>query len=148
MNFHYLFSTVNDVGHILAVLRKVGFTSAAWWELGIELKLGLDTHAMETDHKTSYRCMLETVEIWLRNGDDPSWEALVDAVSQCGRGGKNIAAAIQREIGRGEFKLLQKLNNNDPFESNNPFECNNPFESNKVTPHLKVETYDRHSTLT
>ena len=113
MNFHHLFSTVNDVGHILAVLRKVGFTSAAWWELGIELELGLDRHAMETDHKTSYRCMLETIEIWLRNGDDPSWEALADAVSQCGRGGKNIAAAIQLEIGRGEFKLLQKLNNNN-----------------------------------
>ena len=92
------------VSRILKVLRKVEFTSAAWWELGLELKLGLDRHAMEEDHKTSNKRLRETIETWLRKGDDPSWEALADAVSECSLGGKNVAADIRREIGLGELK--------------------------------------------
>ena len=94
------------VPRILKVLKKAGFTSAAWWELGLELKLGLDKRAIEKDNNSAYECLLETIEIWLRNGEDPSWEALADAVCECEHGGKNVAASIRCEIGLGELKEL------------------------------------------
>ena len=94
------------VKRILKVLKKAGFTYAAWWELGLQLKLGLDKHAIEKDNSTAYECLLETIELWLRNGEDPSWEALADAVCECEHGGINVAARIRREIGLGELKKL------------------------------------------
>ena len=97
----FCFPTVSDVTHILEVLKKVGFTSAAWWELGLEVMPHFDRHAMEKDYSGSERRLVETIENWLRNGDDPSWETLVDAISRCSSGGPNVAADIRREIGLG-----------------------------------------------
>ena len=95
------FPTVSDVAHILEVLKKVGFTSAAWWELGLELKLGHERLNTEADYSGSERRLVETIEKCLRSRVDLSWETLANAISQCSSGGPKVAADIRREIGLG-----------------------------------------------
>ena len=95
------FPTVSDVAHILEVLKKVEFTSAAWWELGLELKLGHERPITEADYSGSERRLVETIGKWLRSRVDPSWETLANAISRCSSGGPEVAARIRREIGLG-----------------------------------------------
>ena len=88
---------------VLDVLSSVGFSAAHWRELGRRLKPDLDVKAIEANHFKVDRCLEEVVDNWQRDGDDPSWEKLAEAVALCREGGgKNVAERIRREAGLGE----------------------------------------------
>ena len=47
---------------------------------------------------------------WKRDGDDPSWQTLAEAVSLCREGGgKNVAFMIKQETGQGVITALVLL---------------------------------------
>ena len=89
------------------VLREVGFSGTHWRELGGRLKPDLDLDAIEAQHSSLHRCLEELIGKWERDGDDPSWETLADAMSKCKEGGgKNMAAKIRTKVGLGEVVVL------------------------------------------
>ena len=45
--------------------------------------------------------MGKVVDEWKRNGDQPSWETLAEAVSLCSGGGQNVKTNLLREVGIG-----------------------------------------------
>ena len=49
----------------------------------MRLKPDLDLDAIEADFPRVDRRLEEVVKGWQRDGDDPSWETLAEAVSQC-----------------------------------------------------------------
>ena len=84
---------------VLDVLRTLGFSSAYWRELGKKLKPNLDFDAVESHHKDPDRCMEKVIERWYNDGDNPSWESLAKAVSDCQGGGRNVADRIRKRVG-------------------------------------------------
>ena len=59
--------------------------------------------AIEANHFKVDRCLEEVVDNWQRDGDDPSWERLAEAVALCREGGgKNVAEKIRHGTGLGE----------------------------------------------
>ena len=63
--------------------------------------------AIKANHATVEECLEDVVEKWLRDGDDPSWETLAEAVTLCRKGGgKNVALRIKQETGTGEASFL------------------------------------------
>ena len=84
-------------------MRNVGFSAAYWRELGRRLKPNLDVDAIEVTHARPQRRLEDVVEKWMRDGDDPSWETLAQAVTHCREGGgKNVALKIRQETGIGK----------------------------------------------
>ena len=68
----------------------------------MRLKPDLDLDAIEADFPRVDRRLEEVVKGWQRDGDDPSWETLAEAVSQCkdgDGGGKNVARNIRQSVG-------------------------------------------------
>jgi len=56
--------------------------------------------AIKANHATVEECLEDVVEQWLRDGDDPSWKTLAEAVTLCRKGGgKNVALKIKQETG-------------------------------------------------
>ena len=63
--------------------------------------------AIKANHASVEECLEDVVEQWLRDGDDPSWETLAEAVTLCRMGGgKNVALKIKQETGIGEASVL------------------------------------------
>ena len=88
--------------NIKDVLRDVGFSARYWRELGERLKPNLDLDAIEANHSNVQRRLEDAVEKWLRDGDDPSWDTLAEAVTNCEEGGgKNVALKIRHKAGIG-----------------------------------------------
>ena len=87
------------------VLRKVGFSSANWKSLGRQLQRSLeddiDLGAIEANNRKVEECLVNVIEIYQRDGNNPSWKTLVKAVSMCDGGGKNVARKILKEAGLG-----------------------------------------------
>ena len=89
--------------NIKDVLRDVGFSARYWRELGERLKPNLDLDAIEANHSNVQRRLEDAVEKWLRDGDDPSWDTLAEAVTNCEEGGgKNVALKIRHKAGIGD----------------------------------------------
>lgn len=45
----------------------------------------------------------DVIDIWLRHGENPSWEKLIKAVTRCRKGGgKNVAKKIRKKVEQGE----------------------------------------------
>ena len=66
--------------------------------------------AIKANHATVEECLEDVVEQWLRDGDDPSWETLAEAVTLCTKGGgKNVALKIKQETGIGEASVLVRF---------------------------------------
>ena len=104
------FSPAFTLLNILDVLSIVGFSATHWRELGGRLKPNLDMDAIKANHNTVEECLEDVVEKWLRDGDDPSWETLAEAVTLCRKGGgKNVALKIKQEIGIREAFVLMWL---------------------------------------
>ena len=86
----------------MEVLDDAGFSSAGWRELGRKLMPHADLdsiHANCSDKGGTRRCLEEVIGMWKRDGDNPSWKTLAEAVSKCKeKGGKNVAHKL-REIG-------------------------------------------------
>ena len=86
---------------MLDVLRAVEFSAAYWKALGGRLKPDLDLDAIEANyHKVEDR-LEKVIDGWQRDGDNPSWETLAKAVSQCTDvgGGKNVGRHILQHVG-------------------------------------------------
>lgn len=84
---------------VLDVLSEVEFSVAHWRELGRQLMPKLDLDAIENQYLSLDRRLEKVIERWKCDGDDPSWERLAVAVSQCKMGGGRIMA----------MKILQKF---------------------------------------
>lgn len=79
------------------------FSETGWRELGRRLKPNLDLNRIESEYTELSRRLEEVIESWIRDGDNPSWEALAKAVSCCKKaGGKNVASDIMKKVGLGE----------------------------------------------
>ena len=92
---------------MLDLLSGVGFSAANWRPLGRRLKPGLDLDAIEADHPHEVRrCLEEVISRWQKDGEDPSWKTLAEAVSLCigDSGGKNVAKKMRQRVGLGDFK--------------------------------------------
>ena len=87
--------------NILDKLRAVGFSSANWKELGQRLTPTADLDAIESDCQTVESRMGKVVDEWKRNGDQPSWKTLAEAVSLCNGGGQNVKTNLLRKVGIG-----------------------------------------------
>ena len=101
MTLYCSFSPDLSVRNILDGLRAVRFSSANWRELGQRLTPTADLDAIEKDHQTSDSRMDKVVDEWKRNGNQPSWETLADAVSLCSGGGQHVMTRLLREVGIG-----------------------------------------------
>ena len=63
--------------------------------------------AIEANHSVVERCLEEVVVKWQRDGDDPSWERLAEAVALCKKGGgKEVAIKIRQKTGLGEAEFI------------------------------------------
>ena len=101
MTLYCSFSPDLSVRNILDRLRAVCFSSANWRELGQRLTPTADLDAIEKDHQTSESRMGKVVDEWKRNGDQPSWKTLAEAVSLCSGGGQHVKTHLLREVGIG-----------------------------------------------
>lgn len=98
----YILHSAFETQNILDVLSEVKFSSAHWRELGGRLQTK-DVDAIGYQHSNPTRCLEEVIKEWQRDGDQPSWETLANAVSLCRQGGgKNMAAKIREKVGTGE----------------------------------------------
>ena len=62
--------------------------------------------AIEANHSKVERCLEEVVGKWQRDGDDPSWEKLAEAVALCKEGGgREVATKIRQKTGLGEVVI-------------------------------------------
>ena len=90
---------------MLDKLRDAGFSAADWKELGRRLKPPVPEpalRAIEANSSKVEHCLEKVIDHWQRNGEDPSWETLAQAVAQCREGGgQNVAANLLRTVGRG-----------------------------------------------
>ena len=79
-----------DLNDVLEALRAVGrlrIVDSKWMDIGLALGLYMSTlHCIEADHREASRCLIETLDKWLRRADNvmnkgrPSWESLADAL--------------------------------------------------------------------
>ena len=66
--------------------------------------------AIEANHASVQRRLEDVVEKWLRDGDNPSWETLAEAVTLCREGGgKNVGLKIKQKTGLGDTDVLMPL---------------------------------------
>ena len=66
--------------------------------------------AIEANHASVQRRLEDVVEKWLRDGDNPSWETLAEAVTLCREGGgKNVGLKIKQKTGIGDTDVLMPL---------------------------------------
>lgn len=70
-----------------------------WCSLGIQLGIGL--HELKQIEKSQGgdidRCKIDTFDYWLRNSEDPSWEALAEALDKIG-GHTHLAQALRAKV--------------------------------------------------
>ena len=86
---------------MLDKLHDAGFSAADWKELGRRVKPPVpepDLKRFEANNSTKVEgCLEKVIDHWKRNGEDPSWETLAQAVAQCREGGgQNVAANLLR----------------------------------------------------
>jgi hypothetical protein len=94
----------SDVQVVLDVLREADFSPLHWRSLGRRLGVrDVDLDAVDADYSKEgvNRCLDKVIDFWKRNGEN-SWEKLVEAVSQCEGGGKNVAQRVRNKVGLAE----------------------------------------------
>ena len=94
---------IHDLGNILKLLHKHGYSVVNYYDLG--LLLGLHSHTLnviKADNRDVRSCLRECVASWLQQADNvdseggPSYESLIKALRKMGENA--VADGIERDI--------------------------------------------------
>ena len=70
--------------------------SADWYDLGLQLKVGIGTlKSIRTEFSAPKHQLREMLNAWLATGDNPSWKALIDALRSKMVGASQLASALE-----------------------------------------------------
>ena len=95
-----------DLGEVLELLRRHGYSGVSYYDLGLFLGLSVNTmRVIEAEHKgNTGRCLSECLTKWLEKVDNvqkkggPTIYSLVSALRELGENG--VAEGINNEIQR------------------------------------------------
>ena len=87
--------TSDDLG---CVMEEVVDVSAEWYNLGLQLKVRTaELDSIRAQTSTPKIQLREMLNIWLRTGDDPSWETLTDALRSRSVGANRLASTLKQK---------------------------------------------------
>ena len=92
-----------DTKNILNVLHEAKFADADWDLLGRQLISGTALRNITADRRGDpNRCMIDTVDQWLRTDTKASWEKLAGAVAKVERYKETTADIVRQQAGIGK----------------------------------------------
>ena len=63
------------------VRNEIHDARSKWYDIGLELKVPEPTlKSIESKYVDDKTCLREVISVWLRTGDNATWESLVDAL--------------------------------------------------------------------
>ena len=83
---------------LVCVLEEILDVSADWYDLGLQLKVGIGTlKSIRADFTAAKHQLRETLNAWLTTGDNPSWKTLIDALRSQMVGASQLAATLEKK---------------------------------------------------
>ena len=83
----------SDLG---AVRNAIHDARSKWYDIGLELKVPVPTlNSIESKQADDNICLREVVAAWLKAGDHPTWQSLVDALKAKVIGEQKLAAELE-----------------------------------------------------
>ena len=78
------------------VRNEIHDARSKWYDIGLELKVPKSTlKSIESRYEDDKACLREVISVWLRAGDNPTWESLVDALRTRVVDEPNLAAELE-----------------------------------------------------
>ena len=85
--------TLNE---LVCVLEEILDVSADWYDLGLQLRVGIGTlKSIRTEFNAPKHQLREMLNAWLTTGDNPCWKTLIDALRSKMVGAGQLAAALE-----------------------------------------------------
>ena len=95
-----------NLKNIINILHEAKFADSDWELLGLQLiNHTVLTTIRANHHGSGVRCMLETIDQWLKSDLEPSWEKLAEAVAKVEGYGEAIADIVRHNAGIGKADL-------------------------------------------
>ena len=90
---------------ILEKLKYVDFPFAKWRELAWQLLPNENLDTIEGRYPHPYPRLERVITLWKKKADEPSWQTLAEALSQCsGEAGVTMADDLRFEVGLGKLE--------------------------------------------
>jgi len=87
-----------DIDDLVAVQNAIHSCRTKWYDLGLQLKVPVDTlKTFEIDYQSSSDRLREVITTWLKNGENPTWRAIVEALRSPVIREANLAKKIHQE---------------------------------------------------
>ena len=81
---------------LVCVLEEILDVSADWYDLGLQLKVGIGTlKSIRTEFSAPKHQLREMLNAWLATGDNPCWKTLIDALRSKMVGENQLAATLE-----------------------------------------------------
>ena len=91
------------------VSEEVSDVRAAWYPLGIQLKLSSGTlDSIRTQFQTPIDQLLEMLKTWLTTGNNPTWKNLTDALRSQTVGRNDLADVLETKYCNVEKKEVDR----------------------------------------
>ena len=92
---------------LLLVLEEVLDVSAAWYNLGLQLKVKPGTlDSIQADFSASGHRLREMLKVWLTSDDNPSWKTLTGALRSRAVGASQLAGDLETKYCKGTSTLV------------------------------------------
>ena len=80
----------------MCLLEEILDVSADWYDLGLQLKVGIGTlKSIRAEFSAPKHHLREMLNAWLTTGDNPSWKTLIEALRSRMVGASQLAAALE-----------------------------------------------------
>jgi len=87
-----------NTGDLGAVQNAIHSCCTKWYDLGVQLKVPVDTlKTFEIDCQHCSDQLREVITTWLKNGENPTWWAILEALRSPVIGEANLAKKIHQE---------------------------------------------------
>ena len=93
---------------LVCVLEEILDVSADWYDLGLQLKVGIGTlKSIQVEFSAPKHQLREMVNAWLTTGNNPNWKTLIDALRSRMVGASQLAATLEKKYCSVERTELQ-----------------------------------------
>ena len=87
-----------NIDDLVAVQNAIHSCCTMWYNLGLQLKVPVDTlKTFEIDYQSCSDRLREVITTWLKNGENPTWCAIVEALRSPVIREANLAKKIHQE---------------------------------------------------
>ena len=81
---------------LVCVLEEILDVSADWYDLGLQLKVGIGTlKSIRADFTAAKHQLREMLKAWLTTGGNPNWKTLIDALRSPVVGASHLATVLE-----------------------------------------------------